>query len=321
MEPDAPRPKLALVTEDSFAALVRTFMSDANPKWRDSYSDSTKTTWGRELRFMARPDCLGALSLQEIRPSLVQAYFDGISDRTGKCAAGLAVLKQLEKWAVVRDLLPRPITTGVEIETSDDGHIPWTDDQVVLGETKARADLARAITLAANTGQRGSDLVRMGPTDLETFQGIDGINVVQKKTGKVVWVPITSPLAAAMKTWPRRPGPFLAKLEGEAWKRQQLSNAWTYERDHNPALGPLRGVKAGNDTGLVMHGLRGTACVRLKRAGATTPQIADMVGMSEEMVASYCRFSVQRENAVAAVIMLERTIKERARNMSNKTGS
>src|SRR4051812_42414514 len=77
-------------------------------------------------------------------PSLVQAYFDGISDRPGKCAAGLAALKQLEKWAVVRDLLPRPITTGVEIETSDDGHIPWTDDQVLLGETNARADLARA---------------------------------------------------------------------------------------------------------------------------------------------------------------------------------
>ena len=37
------------------------------------------------------------------------------------------------------------------------------------------------MTLAANTGQRGSDLVRMGPTDIETYQGIDGINVTQLK--------------------------------------------------------------------------------------------------------------------------------------------
>ena len=321
MEPDALRPKLALVTEDSFAALIRVFMSPANPKWRDSYSDSTKATWGRELRFMSRPDCLGALSLHEIRPSLVQAYFDGISDRPGKCAAGLAAMRQLEKWAVVRDLLPRQITTGVEIETSDDGHIPWTDDHAALGETNARADLARVIVLAGNTGQRGSDLIRMGPTDLETFQGIDGINVIQKKTGKVIWVPITSPLAAAMKTWKREPGPFLRKLDGGLWKRHQLTNAWTYERDHNPALALLRGIKSGNDTGLVLHGLRGTACVRLRRAGATVPQIADMVGMSEEMVGRYCRFSVQRENAVAAVFHLERTIKERASDMSNKNGS
>jgi DNA-binding CsgD family transcriptional regulator len=61
----------------------------------------------------------------------------------------------------------------------------------------------------------------------------------------------------------------------------------------------------------VLHGLRGVACVRLKRAGAATAQIADMVGMSEAMVANYCRFSIQKANAAAAVILLERTISER----------
>ena len=57
---------------------------------------------------------------------------------------------------------------------------------------------------------------------------------------------------------------------------------------------------------LVIHGLRATAVVRLRRAGAKIPQIADMVGMSEDMVAHYCRFSKQRENASAAIIHLDR---------------
>jgi hypothetical protein len=47
------------------------------------------------------------------------------------------------------------------------------------------------------------------------------------------------------------------------------------------------------------------------RAGANTRQIADMVGMSEPIVGRYCRFSVQRENASAAVLHLDRTFRER----------
>jgi integrase len=321
-----PVPLLLRVTEDSFAALIRLFMSPANVKWREpppaGYAKSTKDNWGRELKLMAHPDCLGALKLAEIRPSLVQAYFDGISHLPGKCEGGLSVLKQLEKWAVVRDLLPRPITTGVEIPTSDNGHIPWTDEQVQLGETLARPELRRVITLAANTGQRGSDLVRMCWTDIETDEGIDGINVTQVKTGKRVWLPITRALADAMKTWERRPGPFLLKPDGTPWTRGDLSNAWARNRDTDPALKPLgKDAVAGkptDDVGLVIHGLRGTACVRLKRAGATVPQIADMVGMSHEMVERYCRLSAQKENAKAAVVHLERTRRERDRGQSKK---
>lgn len=49
----------------------------------------------------------------------------------------------------------------------------WTDAQVALAEKCFRSDLARAITLGANTGQRISDLVRMCWTDIETFRGKD----------------------------------------------------------------------------------------------------------------------------------------------------
>lgn len=317
MERDA-RPKLLLVTEDSFAALIRAFMSESNPQWM-GYAEATRDAWGRELKLAAHPDALGAVSLQEIRPALVQAFLDGLDGRPGKQANAKAALTTLENWAIVRDLLPREITKGVKTGKPKGGHIPWTDEQVALAEKHARADIARTITLAANTGQRGSDLIRMVPQDLEIYSGMAGINVTQKKTGRQVWVPITSPLAKAMETWERRPGPYLTRPDGSAWTRKRLTDAWSEERDRNPALVPLRSVGADKRP-LVLHGLRGTACVRLKRSGATTAQIADMVGMSEEMVARYCRFSLQKENAVAAVYNLERTIRERASDMSEKGG-
>lgn len=306
--PSGRSPKL--VSERSFAALIRLFRQ--SPKWA-KYSDGTKELWGRELDLMSRPDTLGAKTIDEMRPALAQAYLDALDGRPGKQTAARAVLVQLEGWAIVRDLLPRQITTGLETDRPQGGHKPWTDAQVELGERNAAPYLSRVITLAANTGQRGSDLIRMGPTDIETYQGISGINVKQKKTGRELWVPITSALAAVMEAWERRPGPFLTRADGSAWpSRRLLSLSWNWHRNHNEALMPLRG--------LVMHGLRGTACVRLRRAGATIPQIADMVGMSEPMVARYCRFSIQKENAVAGVINLERTLKERAMDKSRKVG-
>jgi integrase len=301
------RPRLKFVTEDSFAALVRLYFT-ANPKW-PKYSPSTQATWKRELTLAAHPDCLGSVSLQEIRPSLVQAFMDGIADRPGKQGAAMRALKQLEKWAIVRDYLPRPITTGVEIGHSDGGHIPWTDEQVAVAEQHARPDFARVVTLAANTGQRGSDLIRMCWTDIEVYDGREGINVTQKKTGRKIWVPILSSLATAMVTWERQPGPFLRRMDGRPWNRVDLSNQWERERDRNPAL--LEHSK----TPLVIHGLRAHACVRLRRAGANAQQIADTVGMSVPMVEHYCRFSVQRENATAALLHME-TFKERGLGMS-----
>jgi len=144
-------------------------------------------------------------------------------------------------------------------------------------------------------------------TDLEEFDGRLGINVKQKKTGLEIWVPFTAPLLATISTWERRPGFILLKEDGHPFTRQQLSDQWLRERDTRPLLAPLR------DAGLVIHGLRGTAVVRLRRAGATIPQISDMVGMSPQMVTRYCRYSVQRENALAAVYMLDRSRPGRGR--------
>ena len=298
------------VSENTFYALVRIFKE--SPKFK-SLAPASQDLLGRELDYACRPGCLGAISLDVIRPALVQDYLDGWDDKPGKQAAALSAFKMLEKWAVVRDLLPRQITLGVETGKPQGGHTPWTDAQVEIGIAHARHGFDRVIILGAHTGQRRSDLIRMGPTDLEIFDGREGIRVVQKKTGREVWVPILSTLAAAMATWERRPGPFLVRPDGRPWIAGDLTATWTRERDSNPELAPL--------AGLVLHGLRGHACVRLYRAGATTRQVADMVGMSEGMVARYTKKSVQRENASAAVLHLERTIEERRRDLSEKRGA
>ena len=83
MQPKQPRPNFARLTDNKFAALAKLFMSPANPKWilaldNGGYADNTKDSWSRAA-FATRPDCLGNIPLTEIRPSLVQAFFDGIA--------------------------------------------------------------------------------------------------------------------------------------------------------------------------------------------------------------------------------------------------
>ncbi len=292
-----------------FAHVIRQYLASAK---FDGLAPASREAYARYLRIAEHPDSLGSVPVEQMRPALVQAFLDGLADRPAVQAVARTAIKAVEKWAIVRDLLPGPITLGTEVIKRDGGHTPWTDEQVELAERGAAPHLARVVALAANTGQRGSDLVRMRWSDMEVVEGHPGINVIQQKTGLKLWLPFTAALQAEIAGWERRPGFILLKEDGHPFDRPQLSNQWLRERDTNAALTPLK------EAGLVLHGLRGTAVVRLRRAGATVPQIGDMVGMSPPMVTRYCRYSVQRENALAAVYRLDRTAIERAAELRRK---
>jgi len=288
----------AIIKRGTFAAVIRAYIM--SPKYQ-ALAASTRVSYGYLLRLAERPDTLGALSVEVIRPALVQAFLDGFSDRPAQQKCAQTAIKAVEKWVIVRDLLPYPITTGTEAPGSSGGYEPWPMGFVELAEQECRPHISRVITLAANSGQRGSDLVKMRWSDIETYEGRPGINVRQMKTGLVIWIPFTQELQRAIATWQRRPTFILLKEDDQPFTREQLSNQWLRERDTRPALAPLAAA------GCVLHGLRGTACVRLLRAGAHTRQIADMVGMSELMVKRYTRFATQRDNALAAVHYLDKT--------------
>lgn len=287
---------MAKIPPSAFAAVIHAYL--ASPKFA-SLAPATQESYRRPLRIAEHPDVLGALPVGEIRPYFVQQFLDGLSDRPGAQICARVALKAVERWALVRDLLPHPITTGTEVIGSSGGHKPWSDEQVACVEQHANPEIARIITLGANTGQRGSDLIRMRWSDIEEVDGRQGINVIQRKTGLQLWVPFTAELAAAVATWERRPTQLLLKPNGEPYaNRQQLTDAWVRERDSNSMLSPCGGC--------VLHGLRATAVVRLRRSGATTPQIVDMVGLSAPMVERYSRFASQKQSAAAAVIHLDK---------------
>jgi len=308
---ESERPVLARIRPGTFAAVIRDYMM--SPKFQ-GLAASTRTNYGKPLLLAQLPEVMGDLPVREIRPYLIQQFLDELADRPAAQKSAQTALKAVEKFALVRNLVPHPFTIGTEAPGSQGGHEPWTEEQIALAEREARPHLSRVITLAANTGQRGSDLVRMRWSDIETYEGRPGINVTQKKTGLRVWVPFTARLQAAMENWKPQAPLILLKEDGQPWTREQLSNQWVHERNTRPALAPIK------EAGLRIHGLRASACVRLRRAGASVPLIADMVGLSTLMVARYCRLSDQRDNALAAVHILDRTALEQARTTKRRFG-
>lgn len=281
------------ITEGTFASVIRAYL--ASPTFA-SLAPETQRNYRVLLVLAEHPEALGGLSVLTIRPALVQAFLDGLSRTPGRQHNARTAIKAVERFALVRDLLPYPITTGTETLPMDGGHEPWPDAMVQLALTHARPDLARVVLLAVETGQRGSDLIKMRWSDIEEQDGHRGINVIQRKTGVRLWIPFTLELGIGMSRWEKQP-PFFLVLQpnGQPYDRNMLSWHWNRERDTNNLLQPI------SDAGLVLHGLRSTAVVRARKRGATVLQISSMFGMSEPMVARYSRLADQREMAMAAV--------------------
>jgi integrase len=311
MQHDGSRPKAARITAGTFAAVIRAYQS--GPTYA-ALAKSTQRIYNDVLRIAERQEALGGLSITVIRPSLVQAFLDGLAETPGRQKIARTALAAVQKFALVRDLLPYPIMTGTYTVPTDGGHEPWSFEHVQIAERHARSDLAHVVTLAVHTGQRGSDIVRMRWSDIEEQDGRQGINLIQQKTGHRLWVPFTAELSAALASWERRPPFFLIlKPNGTPYTREHLSWHWNDERHTNPALAPL------SEAGLVIHGLRATAVVRARKAGATVLEIASMFGMTEPTVARYSRLADQRDMAMAAVYRLDRTAGERAGEQTKQT--
>jgi integrase len=257
-----PRRRGDRITPEKFASVIKQFL--ASDKF-GRLSDSTQRNYRRVLAIAERENRLGGLDVSEIDSYLVQAFLDGLADRPGVQRVAHVAIKSVERWALVRRLLPRPIAIGCEHVKSDGAREPWSDSEVLIAEQHARADLAHVVAVASNTGQRIGDLCNLRWSAFRSYRGHEGIDIVQQKTGRKLWVPLTAELERALATRSRDSVFVLPAQDGGPRSRQGLSTAWARHRATNKALVPLEERK------LSLHGLCATAVIRLRRAGVSAP--------------------------------------------------
>jgi integrase len=231
----------------------------------------------------------GSLPSASLMPHHVQALMDKLSSTPGKANNVLIVLRALSAYARPRNLLTQSITEGVKQFDTGGGHKPWTPEQIKVALDKFTGTVRRAFLLYLYTGQRGSDVVRIGFADVDE----GGFSVIQRKTKREVWCPMVPELAAEIATWEKRPGPFLLQASGRPYTRKRFWEHFDKARADIPEL-----------ANVTLHGLRCNAVIRLRRAGLSVGQIGDITGMSLATIERYCRFADRKTSGQAALVQL-----------------
>lgn len=250
-------------------------------------TEGTKDQYRRGLRTARK--AWGELPAQGLRSSHVLAMMDKLATKPGKANTFLGVMRALSAWGMPRNKFAASLTEGVEPFPKEGGHKPWTAEQIKAAHDGLTGMVRRGVLLALYTGQRGSDVVRLGATHVDD----GGFNLTQRKTQRQVWCPIVPELAREMATWERRPGPFVLHETGKPYSRKVFWKHFKEQADKIPAL-----------AGVTLHGLRSTAVIRLRREGLSTAQIQDIIGMSLAMIERYSRFADRKASGQAAIVSM-----------------
>jgi integrase len=276
----------AAMRADTVNALIGSFAA-AWPTLRKQLSPRTQQVY--RTYFKIAREAWGELDANGLEPAHVQAMMDKLAATPGKANSFLGTMQALNKWARQRGHVRRSFVEDVRTFPTKGGHKPWTTAQIEAAKTKLTGMMRRGFVIYLNTGLRGVDVVRLGPTHIDD----GGFDVMQQKTGLPVWVPIQRELAAEMATWKKRPGPFLRSVTGKNYTRT------TFWRDFKHAIAGIPELK-----GVTLHGLRCTAAIRLRDAGLEVPQISNIMGMTMITIQRYVRFADRKASGKAALIKL-----------------
>lgn len=236
-----------------------------SPAWSD-LAERTRKDYARHIRkieaeFGDMP--LAALSDRRVRGDML-AWRDQLARKSARQADyALAVLALVLAWGHNRGACPaNPLERPGRLYRADRAERVWSDEDEAAFTAAAPAHLRLALLLAADTGQRQGDLLRL------PWSAWDGahLHVRQGKTGRRVKVPATERLRAALDAEPRRAVTILTTLRGQSWTSDGFRASWG------------KACAAAGIDGLTFHDLRGTAVTRLALARCTVPEIAAITG-------------------------------------------
>jgi integrase len=203
----------------------------------------------------------------------------------------LRMVRMLMQFAIFMNMRGDDPTVGIKtLKVRSAGFLTWGEDQIAayrkrhaLG-TKARL----ALELLVNTGQRRSDVVRMGRQHIR-----DGIlSLRQQKTGVVIEIPVLPEMQAALDAMPKSEHlTFLTTEYGKAFTAAGFGN-WFRDRCK----------EAGLAKGYAAHGLRKAAATRHANSGATAHELMAWFGWTTLKEAERYTRAANRKQLAQAVM-------------------
>jgi integrase len=273
----APVPKVARVAPGSFEAVARSYQGSTKFK---QLGPSTQAVYRRIIADLSRKH--GDKPVVMMQSGHIRRMLDAKADTPAAANHLLRTLRALMKHAIQEGIRQDDPTRDVErLKEVGEGAETWTEEDIAAFEARwtpgTRPRLALALLLY--TGQRRSDVVRMGRQHVR-----DGvIEVRQVKTKTRLFIPLHPELAAAIATETDR----LTFLVTEAGKPFTPNGFYMRFKGWVDA--------AGLPAGRSPHGLRKAAARRLAEGGCTANQIGSITG--HRTLAEVQRYTVAADQA------------------------
>jgi integrase len=256
---------------------------------------STKRNWAPWLDRIG--DYFGDLQVaqfdrpEKIRP-VIRQWRNRWADRPRTADYGMQVLSRVLSYAVdpLGKIAGNPCEGIKRLYSGDRSEIIWTESDIAQLKSLCAPEIAYAVDLAAHTGLRLGDLLRLSWSHV----GNDTIAITTGKSGhrREALVPLYGALREVLERIPTRSTTILTNQRRRPWKANGFGTAFRRAK--------LRAGMAGRD--LHFHDLRGTAATRFYVAGLSERVIAEIMGWEEEHVAKIIRRYVDRTAATQAII-------------------
>ena len=253
---------------------------------------STQAVYRRNLERIRAEH--GHRLVEDLTPQAIRRLMTAKMETPAAANHVLRMLRLLMKHAVEAEWRPDDPTAGVRrLREKGEGARTWSEADIAAYEAHwpvgTRARLALALLLY--TGQRRSDVVRMGRQHLRG----NAIFVRQQKTGAELLIPLHPQLLEVLKQTEGYRPTFLVTRTGAPFASTTAFYNWFVDTAR----------VAGLPKGMSPHGLRKAAARQLAEAGCSAHQIAAITGhktLSE--VERYTRAVDQERLATAAILRI-----------------
>jgi integrase len=259
-----------------------------------AFADLAGATQGMRRGILERfREAHGDKRIAAIERKHVQAMVDAKAATPSAARNFLAVVRSLMQFSIEAGIRADDPTIGVKrVKIKSDGFVTWEEHHIAAFEARHPiGTMPRlAFALALGTGQRRSDLVKMGRQHVRG----DTITVRQQKTSKPLMIPISNELRAAIDAMPADRLTFITTTLGKPFSPHSFTN-WFRDRCR----------EAGLPLGLSVHGLRKAMCRRLAEANCSEKMISSITGHKTlRMMQLYTAAADQEHLARAAIEQL-----------------
>jgi integrase len=275
-----------------FRALVTAFKASADYR---NLAYTTKVQWSRWIDRIA--DHFGELRIaqfdrpEKIRP-FIRKWRNKYAETPRTADYGMQVLSRVLSHAVdpLGKIAGNPCEGIKQLYSGDRSEIIWTDADIAQLKATCSPDIAQAVDLAAHTGLRLGDLLRL------SWSHVGEVAIVlptgKSKGRREAYIPLYAALRDVLASIPKRSTTILTNSRCRPWTTDGFGSSFNKAK-----------IAAGlADADLHFHDLRGTAATRFYVADLEERVIAEIMGWEEEHVARIIRRYVGRAAATQAII-------------------